>query len=150
MKETLNEFKTFILRGNVVDLAIAVVVGAAFSGIVTSLVKDLITPLLAAIGGAPDFAAIYFKVNNSKFLIGDFVNSVVSFLIIATVIFFLVVKPLNWLLTRRKQELPPNPATRECPYCISEIPIRATRCAYCTAEVSEAVAVPVSYIGRKP
>ena len=144
MKDILNEFKAFVLRGNVVDLAIAVVIGAAFSGIVTALVKDLITPLLAAIGGAPDFAAIYFTINHSKFMIGDFINSVVSFLMIAAAIFFLVIKPLNWLMARRKQELPPDPTTRECPYCISEIPIQATRCAYCTAEVPVPVAVPAS------
>jgi large conductance mechanosensitive channel len=144
VKDILNEFKAFVLRGNVVDLAIAVVIGAAFSGIVAALVKDLITPLLAAIGGAPDFSAIYFTVNHSKFMIGDFINSVVTFLMIAAAIFFLVIKPLNWLMARRKQELPPDPTTRECPYCISEIPIQATRCAYCTAEVPVPVAVPAS------
>jgi large conductance mechanosensitive channel len=144
VKDAFNEFKAFILRGNVVDLAIAVVIGAAFSGIVTALVKDLVTPLIAAIGGQPDFSALYFTINNSKFLIGDFINTLVSFLIIAAVIFFLVIRPLNLLLTRRKQELPPDPTTRECPYCVSEIPIKATRCAFCTAEVPEAVAVPAS------
>jgi large conductance mechanosensitive channel len=144
VKDILNEFKAFVLRGNVVDLAIAVVIGAAFSGIVAALVKDLITPLLAAIGGAPDFSAIYFTVNHSKFMIGDFINSVVTFLMIAAAIFFLVIKPLNWLMARRKQELPPDPTTRECPYCVSEIPIQATRCAYCTAEVPVPVAVPAS------
>ncbi len=135
MKNTLNEFKAFILRGNVVDLAIAVVIGAAFSGIVTALVKDLITPLIAAIGGQPNFSAISFTINNSHFLIGDFINSVVSFLIIASVIFFLVIKPLNLLMARRKHALPPDPTTRECPYCLSEIPLKATRCAFCTSEI---------------
>jgi len=140
-----DEFKAFILRGNVLDLAIAVVVGAAFTGIVSAFVKDLLTPLLAALGGKPDFSALYFTINNSKFMIGDFINSVVNFLIIATLIFFVLVKPLNWLFSLRKQDiLPPNPNTRECPYCISEIPIKATRCAYCTAEVPELVAVPAS------
>lgn len=144
MKDTLNEFKAFILRGNVVDLAIAVVIGAAFSGIVTALVKDLVTPLIAAMGGQPDFSALTFTINKSKFLYGDFINTLISFLIIAAVIFFLVIKPLNMLMARRKQELPPDPTTRECPYCLSEIPIKATRCAFCTAEVPEAVAVPAS------
>ncbi len=144
MRNTLNEFKAFILRGNVVDLAIAVVIGAAFSGIVTALVKDLITPLIAALGGQPDFSALTFTINKSKFLYGDFINSLVSFLIIAAVIFFLVIKPLNLLLSRRKQELPPDPTTRECPYCLSEIPIKATRCAFCTAEVPAAAAAPAS------
>lgn len=144
MKDTLNEFKAFILRGNVVDLAIAVVIGAAFSGIVTALVKDLVTPLIAAMGGQPDFSALTFTINKSKFLYGDFINSLISFLIIAAVIFFLVIKPLNMLMARRKQELPPDPTTRECPYCLSEIPIKATRCAFCTAEVPAAGAAPAA------
>jgi large conductance mechanosensitive channel len=137
VKTLLNEFKDFITRGNVVDLAIAVVVGAAFSGIVTSFVKDLLTPLIAAIGGQPDFSGIYFTIHNSKFAIGDFINSVVSFLIIAAVIFFLVVKPLNWFLALRKKEVAIVEAatSRECPYCLSEIPVQATRCAFCTQEV---------------
>lgn len=144
MKDTLNEFKAFILRGNVVDLAIAVVIGAAFSGIVTALVKDLVTPLIAAMGGQPDFSALTFTINKSKFLYGDFINTLISFLIIAAVIFFLVIKPLNMLMARRKQELPPDPTTRECPYCLSEIPIKATRCAFCTADVPAVGAAPAA------
>jgi large conductance mechanosensitive channel len=133
----VDEFKAFILRGNVVDLAIAVVIGAAFSGIVTALVKDLITPLIAAIGGQPNFSDIHFIIHHSTFLIGDFINSVVSFLIIATVVFFLVLKPINALQARRKSgEAPPDPTTKDCPYCLSTIPIRATRCAYCTQDLS--------------
>ncbi len=144
MKDLMNEFKAFILRGNVIDLAVAVVVGAAFGAIVTALVKDLITPLIAAIGGQRDFSGIYFTINNSKFLIGDFINSVVSFLIIATVIFFLVIKPINFLMTHRKQQVKADPTTRECPYCISVIPIAATRCAFCTQEVPAVVAAKVT------
>ena len=133
-------FRDFILRGNVVDLAIAVVIGAAFGAIVTAFVKDLITPLIAAIGGQPDFSGIYFTINNSKFMIGDFINSVISFLIIAAVIYFLVVRPVNKLMARFKPEVAPAPeTTRECPYCTSKISKAATRCPFCTAQV-EAVA----------
>jgi large conductance mechanosensitive channel len=135
----LNEFKAFILRGNVIDLAIAVVIGAAFGAVVTALVNDLITPLIAAIGGQPDFSAISFTVHNSRFKIGDFINALVSFLIIAAVLFFLVIKPINALQARRKSgEAPPDPTTKDCPYCLSTIPIKATRCAYCTQDLTAA------------
>lgn len=144
VKDVINEFKAFILRGNVIDLAIAVVIGAAFGAVVLAAVKDLITPLIAAIGGQPDFSGIYFTIHNSKFLIGDFINSVVSFLIIAAVIFFAVIKPLNYLMAHKKQALPPDPTTRACPYCISEIPLAATRCMYCTQEVPAEVTANVT------
>lgn len=129
-------FRDFILRGNVVDLAVAVVIGAAFGNIVAALVKDLITPLIAAIGGQPDFSTIAFTINNSKFLIGDFINSLISFLIIAAVVYYFVVLPVNALLKRFKpaEEAAPD-TTRECPYCLSKIPKAATRCAHCTSEV---------------
>ncbi len=130
-----NDFKTFILRGNVVDLAVGIIIGAAFGTVVAAFVKDLITPLIAAIGGKPDFAALGFTINHSRFLLGDFINAVVSFLIIALVVFFFVVRPVNALMNRRKTETPVDPMTRECPYCVSSIPIRATRCAFCTQEV---------------
>jgi len=133
----LNEFKTFILRGNVIDLAIAVVIGAAFGAVVTALVTDLITPLIAAIGGQPDFSGIAFTIHNSRFRIGDFINAVVAFLIVAAVLFFLVIKPINALQARRKRgEAPPDPTTKDCPYCLSTIPLNATRCAYCTQDLS--------------
>ena len=113
----LKEFRDFILRGNVVDLAVAVVIGAAFKAIVDALVRDLITPLLAAIGGAPDFSAIQFTINGSAFLIGDFINNVVSFLIIAGVIFFLIVKPMNLFMARAARttvdSAPPAPTKEE-------------------------------------
>ena len=131
----LKDFKTFILRGNVVDLAVGIVVGAAFTSVVTALVKDLITPLIAAIGGKPEFAGLFFTINASKFTYGDFINAVVSFLIVAAVVFFFVVRPVNFLMARRKTELPPDPTTRECPYCLSSIPMKASRCAFCTSEV---------------
>ena len=118
----LSEFKKFLLRGNVVDLAVAVVVGAAFGAVVTALTKDLLTPLIAAIGGQPDFSALQFTVNGSKFLIGDFINAIISFLIIAAAVFFLVVKPVNALLARRKaKEVPPPEAPPEDVQLLTEI-----------------------------
>ena len=132
------EFKTFILKGNVVDLAVAVVIGAAFAAIVTSIVNGLITPLVA-LAGDRNFDDLYFKVNDTKFLYGPVISAVISFLSIAAVIFFLIVKPMNALQARRNRgEAPPDPTTRECPECLSEIPIKASRCAHCTAKVSAA------------
>src|SRR5712692_3428702 len=130
----LKGFKQFILRGNVLDLAVAVVMGVAFGAVVTALVKDLITPLIAAIVGKPDFSAIAFTVNGSKFLIGDFINAVVSFLLIAAAIYFFVIVPVNALVARmRRGEAPPDPTTKKCPECLSEVPIAARRCAFCTS-----------------
>lgn len=136
----VKEFREFILRGNVVDLAIAVVIGAAFGAVVQALVNDLITPLIAAIGGKPDFSALSFTINNSHFLYGDFINVVLGFLIIAAVVFFLIVKPLNALMERRKTERPIDPTTRECPYCLSAIPLKASRCAFCASDMPEVAA----------
>jgi large conductance mechanosensitive channel len=132
----LREFRTFLLRGNVVDLAIGVVIGVAFSGVVQALVKDLITPLIAAIGAKPDFGTLSFTLNRSVFRYGDFFNVLLSFIIIAAVVFFLVVLPMNRLvgLTQRGRQ-PAAPTTRECPECLSRIPLKARRCAFCTAEV---------------
>lgn len=132
-------FKEFLLRGNVVDLAIAVVVGVAFGAVVTALVKDLITPLIAAIGGKPDFSGLFFTVHNSRFLYGDFIDAVVSFVIIAAVIYFLVVLPVNALIERSHRQPTPDPTTRKCPECLSEIPMAARRCAFCTAELVASV-----------
>lgn len=132
----LKDFKKFILRGNVVDLAVAVVIGAAFGAIVTALVKDLVTPLIAAIGGQPDFSDLTFTVNNSKFLYGDFINAVVSFVLIAGVVFFFVVKPLNHLQElSNKRKTPEDPTDKKCQFCLSEIPKAATRCAFCTSKI---------------
>ncbi|MDB5175945.1 MAG: mscL [Candidatus Saccharibacteria bacterium] len=131
------DFKKFILRGNTVDLAVAVVVGGAFGAIVTALVKDMITPLVSAIGGQPNFSKLKFTLNGSEFLYGDFLNAVISFLIIATVVFFFVVQPVNKLVTRaNRKRSTPEPTTRKCPECLSEIPKKATRCAFCTAKVT--------------
>ena len=126
-------FKAFLLRGNVVDLAIAVVIGVAFTAVITALVKDLITPLIAAIGGKPDFSGLYFTVNNSKFLYGDFIDALIAFLIIAAVIYFLVLLPYQTLMERSRKEPPADPTTKKCPECLSEIPKDARRCAFCTS-----------------
>ena len=132
----LKGLKQFLLRGNVLDLAVAVVVGGAFGAVVTALVKDLITPLLAAIGGKPDFSAIQFEINGSKCLIGDFVNAVVSFLLIGTAVYVLVVSPVNALTARlNRGEAPPDPTTKKCPECLSDVPIAARRCAHCTSQL---------------
>lgn len=129
-------FKEFILRGNVVDLAVGVVIGAAFGGVITAFTKDLLTPLIAAIVGKPDFSAIVFEINGSKFLIGDFINALISFLLIATVVYYFVVLPVATLMKRiSKQPPPPDPTTRACPECLSQIPIPARRCAFCTSPV---------------
>ncbi|MFN2463563.1 MAG: large conductance mechanosensitive channel protein MscL [Candidatus Dormibacteria bacterium] len=125
----IQEFKAFLLRGNVVDLAVAVVIGAAFGLVVSKFVADLVTPLIAAIFGKPDFSSIYFTVNNSKFLVGDFINAVVSFLLVAAVIFFLLVRPMQRLMPKPSVE--DAPQTRECSECLSSIPVAAKRCAYC-------------------
>ena len=130
-------FKQFLMRGNVVDLAVAVVIGAAFGAVVTALVKDLITPIIAALVGKPDFSALSFEINGSKFLIGDFLNALVSFVLIAAAIYFFVVLPMNTLMARlRRGEAPPDPTTKKCPECLSEIPIAARRCAFCTSPVA--------------
>src|SRR5689334_14910363 len=135
----LSGFRQFLLRGNVIDLAVAVIIGAAFGGVVTAFVKDILTPLIAAIGGQPDFAALTFTINNSKFLYGDFINAVISFIIVAAVIYFLVVAPMNQLNKMTSRPAAPKaPATRKCPECLSEIPVGATRCAYCTASLKPA------------
>ena len=134
----LRGFKQFLLRGNVIDLAVAVVIGAAFGGLVTALVKDLITPLIAAIMGQPDFSAITFSVNGSKFLIGDFINALLSFLFVSAAIYFFVVVPVNTLMARmRRGEAAPDPTTRKCPECLSEVAVAARRCAFCTSVLSQ-------------
>jgi large conductance mechanosensitive channel len=131
----LKGFRDFILRGNVIDLAVAVVIGAAFSAIVKALVTDLITPLIGAIGGKRDFSEIYFTINNSKFMVGDFINALISFLIISAVIYFLVVLPMNKFITRVKRGEKVDPSDKTCPECLSLIPIKAKRCKFCTSTV---------------
>jgi len=136
--KVLKDFGKFIMRGNVVDLAVAVVIGAAFGAIVTALVKDLITPLIAAIVGKPDFSAIAFTINNSRFAVGDFINAVIAFLLVAAAIYFFVVAPVNAMNARfGKQPEAPAPV-RECPECLSEVPAAAKRCKFCTSQLAAA------------
>jgi large conductance mechanosensitive channel len=136
----LKGFKQFLLRGNVVDLAVAVVMGAAFGAVVTALVKDLLTPLIAALVGKPDFSSLSFTLNGSLFPIGDFFNALLSFLLIAAGVYFFVVTPINALISRSRKEPPADPTTKKCPECRSEIPLDAKRCAYCTSVVAQQVA----------
>jgi large conductance mechanosensitive channel len=124
--------KQFILRGNVVDLAVGVVIGAAFGSVVTAFVKDLLTPAIGALVGKPDFSGISFHINGSEFLVGDFLNAVLSFLLIAAAVYYFVVVPTNALLAWSRPSAPAEPTTRQCPECLSEIPKQAKRCAHCT------------------
>jgi large conductance mechanosensitive channel len=139
----LKGFRDFILRGNVVDLAVAVVIGAAFGAVVTALVKDLLTPLIGAIVGQHDFSALTFAINGSRFLYGDFLNALIAFLSVAAVVYFFVVTPMNTVMARLKPGRPVDKPVRPCPECESDIPIAARRCAFCTAEVGPAAAPAV-------
>jgi large conductance mechanosensitive channel len=132
----LDGFKKFILRGNVVDMAVGVVIGAAFGGVVSSLTKGLLTPFIGALVKLPDFSNLKYQMRGSDFLVGDFLNAVISFLLIAAAVYFFVVVPVNWLLARmHKEQAPADPTTKKCPECLSEIPIDARRCMYCTQPV---------------
>jgi large conductance mechanosensitive channel len=134
----LRDFRTFVLRGNVVDLAVGVVIGAAFGAVVASLVEDLVTPLIAAIAGEPDFGAVGFTVNGARFRVGEFLNALVAFVLVAAAVFFLVVRPVNALMARLRTEPEPDRPTRECPECLSSVPAAARRCAFCTAPLATA------------
>ena len=131
----LKEFKQFLLRGNVVDLAVGVVIGAAFGTVVTALVTDFLTPLIAAIIKVPDFSNLFFTINDSKFMYGDFINALISFVLVAAAIFFFVIKPMNILVSRSRKEPPAGPTTKRCTECLSEIPLAAKRCSHCTQVV---------------
>jgi large conductance mechanosensitive channel len=132
-------FKQFMLRGNVVDLAVAVVMGGAFGAVVTAMVKDLLTPLIAAIAGSPDFSAVALTINGSKLLVGDFINALVAFVMVGAAVYFFVVLPMNALMARlRRGEQPPDPTTKKCPECLSEVAIAARRCAFCTSPLPPA------------
>ncbi len=133
-------FRQFLLRGNVIDLAVGVVMGAAFGAVVASFVKDMLTPLIAALVGKPDFSALSFTINNSKFLYGEFINAVIAFLLVGAAVYYFVVLPVNALISRARKEPPADPTTRKCPECMSEIPIDARRCAFCTSVVAQAQA----------
>ena len=135
----LKEFRQFIMRGNVVDLAVAVVIGTAFAAVVAAFVADIITPLIAAIFGKTDFSNLTFTINKSQFLYDDFINALITFVSVAAAIFFFVVKPLNVIAARRAAGAPPeSPTTKACPECLSDIPIAAKRCAFCTTELGAA------------
>jgi large conductance mechanosensitive channel len=135
--KVLTDFKKFLFRGNVVDLAIAVVLGTAFTAVVKALVSDILTPIIAAIFGAHDFGALKFTIHGSTFAYGDFINNLITFLTVAAAMFFLVVTPINWLMARRAKE---DPDTKQCPECDSAIPIKARRCPECTSELTSAAA----------
>ena len=135
VKDWVTEFKAFVLRGSLIDTAVGIVIGLAFAAVISSLVADLVTPLIAAIFGKPDFASLSFTINSSVFHYGAFINALISFVLVAIVLFFTVVKPVNAMRARRES---PDPTTRECPECLSEIPVGAHRCAFCTTELSAA------------
>jgi large conductance mechanosensitive channel len=139
MQAVLKDFRAFLLRGNLVDMAVGIVIGFAFAALVTALVRDLITPIIAALAGKHDFSALWFTIHGSRFFYGDFVNAVVAFVSIAAAVFFFVVKPVNALLARRQAEPPVDETVRPCPECLSEIPRAARRCAFCTAQVAQTV-----------
>ena len=133
----LQGFKQFLLRGNVIDLAVAVVIGGAFGALVTALVKDLLTPLIAAIVQVPDFSAIAFTINGSRFLIGDFINALIAFLLVAVAVYFFAIVPVNALVARANRgAAPPDPSIKQCPECLSDVPIAAKRCRFCTSPLS--------------
>ncbi len=138
----LKDFKTFLLRGNVVDLAVAVVIGAAFGALVTALVADLITPIIAAILGKPNFSGLTFSINGSRFLYGSFLNALIAFVSIAAAVFFFVVQPVNALMRRRKTSPDVESETRPCTECLSDIPRQARKCAFCASPQQPAGAGP--------
>ena len=135
MQALLKDFRTFVLRGNLVDTAVGIVIGIAFAALINALVADLITPIIAAIAGKHDFSALSFTIHRSRFLYGDFINALIAFTSIAAAIFFFVVKPVNALRARRKTEPPVDETVRSCPECLSEIPVAARRCAFCTTQI---------------
>jgi large conductance mechanosensitive channel len=134
----VKDFKEFLLRGNLVDMAVGIVIGIAFGAVITAFVADLVTPLIAAIFGKPSFSSLTFTINHSQFDYGAFLNALLSFVLVAIVLFFLVIKPVNALVARSRREPPADPTTRNCPECLSEIPVAATRCAFCTTELAAA------------
>jgi len=138
VKDALQDFKAFILRGNVVDLAVGVAIGAAFTVVVTSFTKNLLTPILAIPGSKASFADLTFSIRKATFRYGAFIDDIIGFVLIAAALFFLVVRPINKLMARRKTEPEVMAMTRDCPYCLSSIPIAASRCAFCTADVAAA------------
>ncbi len=149
MQALAKEFRSFLLRGNLVDMAVGIVIGIAFAAVVNALVADLITPIIAALAGKHDFSALTFTINGSRFLYGDFINAVIAFVSIAAAVFFFVVKPVNALMARRRAE-PVDETVRSCPECLSEIPRAARRCAFCTTEVAALAARLMRPKGTSP
>ena len=137
----MKDFKEFLLRGNLVETAVGIVIGLAFAAVIAALVADLITPLIAAILGKPSFGDLHFTVNGSVFKYGDFLNALITFVTVAAVVFFLVVKPVNALVNRRKTDPPPDPSIKACPHCLSDIPAAAAVCSHCTRDVGAAPAL---------
>ncbi len=135
MQALMKDFRTFLLRGNLVDTAVGIVIGIAFAALVTALVRDLVTPIIAAILGKADFSFLSFTIHKSRFLYGDFINALITFVSIAAAVFFFVVKPVNVLMARFKTEPPVDETVRQCPECLSEIPVAARRCAFCTTQL---------------
>jgi large conductance mechanosensitive channel len=136
----VKDFKAFVLRGNLVDMAVGIVIGVAFGAVIAAFVANIVTPLIAAIFGKPDFSQLSFTINGSRFDYGLFLNALIAFVLVAIVLFFLVIKPVNALVARARTEPPADPTTRNCPECLSEIPIAASRCAFCTTEVGAVAA----------
>ena len=134
----MSGFKAFLMRGNVVDLAVGVVIGAAFGTVVSEFVKDLVTPLIAALGGQPNFDNLYFTVNNSRFMYGRFLDAVIALVIVAAVVYYFVVLPYTRFRARFEKPPSPEPRTRQCPECLSKVPEAARRCAYCTVALTAA------------
>ena len=132
----LQEFKKFLLRGNVIDLAVGIVIGASFGTVVTALVSDILTPFIAAIAKVPDFSGLALQLNGSQLMYGHFLNAVISFVLVAAAIFFFVIKPMNVLIAKTKKDPLPDPTTKKCPECLGEIPIKAKRCMHCAQVVS--------------
>jgi large conductance mechanosensitive channel len=128
-------FRAFLMRGNVIDLAVAVVIGAAFGAVVAAFVKDLLTPLIAALVGKPDFSALSFEINGSRFLYGEFINALLAFLLVAIAVYYFIVLPMNMYLERRRRGEVKEATTRACPECLSEVPVAARRCAHCAMEL---------------
>jgi large conductance mechanosensitive channel len=138
MRALAKDFRVFLMRGNLVDMAVGIVIGIAFAALVTALVKDLITPIIAAIAGKHDFSALSFTIHDSRFLYGDFINAVIAFVSIAAAVFFFVVKPVTSLTERLQKEPAADDDVRACPECLSPIPRAASRCAFCTTQVAPA------------
>lgn len=140
MSNLLTEFKEFLLRGNVVALAVAVIIGTAFTEIVNKISEAIVMPLIAALGGQPDFSEIGFTINNSYFSIGLLMNAIINFIIIAAIVFFVIVRPMNALMERSKTEEPIDPSITKCPFCFTEVSVEATRCPACTSELASSSA----------